>query len=461
MSEASREWRLRFGTEAQYQALRAALLPEGYAKDREHGAFLFASPADDAGLDIVDVVVLKPADFVVQSSCYLELHENVLQKMIVHAHRTNTTLVEVHSHPHADGPLVRFSPFDCKGLAEIGPQVSWRLPGRPYVAVVFGRDGFDSLYWEGRERRPQGAVDLVVAGQLLLASRESERSWRRKIVDRFDRQRMIFGDNGQRRLRATSVGIVGGGGLGSFMVLELAYLGIGKIVIIDDDLLEIPNRNRLVGAWASHAVGKPKVQLLRDLVMLIDPDIEIEVVQARVEKPEAEAALANVDIVVGCVDNDGPRFVLNELCCQQGLPLIDAASDTIPEKDSVLFGGRVCVATPETGCLMCFNVLDQNEIQDYFASPEQRADQLAVYGVPERSLGDGGPSVITVNGVVASIAATEMMVLVTEIRTPIAHQEWRGDEGRLIPVVDREEDCYYCGLRPINSQKDLAGGVAQ
>ena len=105
---------------------------------------------------------------------------------------------------------------------------------------------------------------------------------------------------------------------------------------------------------------------------------------------------------------------------------------------------------------MCFNVLDQNEIQDYFASPEQRADRHDIYGVPEGTLADGGPSVITVNGVVASIAATELMVLVTEIRAPIAHQDWRGHEGRLYRIVDREEDCYYCGLRPINRQKALA-----
>ena len=276
------------------------------------------------------------------------------------------------------------------------------------------------------------------------------------MVDRFDRQRKIFGDEGQKRLRAATVGIVGGGGLGSFMVLELAYLGIRKIVIIDKDPLEDSNRNRLVGAWASHAVGTPKVQLLRDLGMLIDSEIEIEMVQARVERPEAKAALADVDVVVGCVDHDGPRFVLNEFCCKQGLPLVDAASDTMPEKNRVLFGGRVCVATPETGCLMCLKVLDQNELQDYFASPEQCADRRAIYGVPKRALAGGGPSVITVNGAVASIAATELMVLVTEIRAPIAHQDWRGHEGDLHRVVDHEEGCYYCGLRPVGGRHKRA-----
>ncbi|MCY3826673.1 MAG: ThiF family adenylyltransferase [Candidatus Dadabacteria bacterium] len=268
-------------------------------------------------------------------------------------------------------------------------------------------------------------------------------------MDRFDRQRKIFGDEGQKRLCATTVGIVGGGGLGSFMVLELAYLGIGKIVIIDHDLLEESNRNRLVGAWMSHADGTPKVQILRELGKLIDSEVEIEVIQACIEDPEARDALAGVDIVVGCLDHDGPRSVLNEFCCKHGLPLIDVASDTIPEEDKVAFGGRVCVATPATGCLVCFGVLDQDELQEYYASPEQRVDRDTIYGVPKGTLVGGGPSVITVNGVVASIAATELMVLVTQLRAPVAHQDWRGHVGCLYRVVDHEEDCYYCSLRPV------------
>lgn len=269
-------------------------------------------------------------------------------------------------------------------------------------------------------------------------------------MDRFDRQRQVFGDEGQLRLGAASVGIVGAGGLGSFMVLELAYLGVGKILIVDDDRLddEHSNRNRLVGAWESHEPGVPKVEILRDLALLIDSGITIEVVDAPLESAEAKAALAGVDVVVGCVDHDGPRFVLNQFCCQQGLPLIDSGSDTKPRGGEVLFGGRVCVATRETGCLMCLGVLDQCELQEYFDSPDQKADREAIYGVHKDFLTNGGPSVITVNGVVASIASTEFMVLVTGVRTPIAHQEWHGHKGMLFRVSDREEGCYYCALRP-------------
>ena len=269
-------------------------------------------------------------------------------------------------------------------------------------------------------------------------------------MDRFERQRRIFGDEGQKLLRETRVGVVGCGGLGSVTVLELAYLGVGKILLVDHDSLEDSNRNRLVGAWSSHREGVPKVEILRELAECIDPEIATQIQPTTFESPQAQAALSNVDVVMGCVDHDGPRFLLNEFCCKHNLPLIDAASDTVPESDGVLFGGRVCVASQLTGCLFCFGVLDQDEVREYLASKEQNADLELTYGVPVRALSRSrtGPAVIAVNGVVASLAVTELMALVTRVRTPIRYQDWRGHEGRLVRVLDREEGCYYCGLRP-------------
>ena len=178
VSEPAKERRLHFESASQYNALRSALLAKDDRHGRECGAFLFASATHDGDLNVVEVVVLKPGDFAAQTAYHLELCTDTLQQMIVRAHTTNTALIEAHSHPFSKGPWIRFSSFDCKGLADTGPHMAWRLPGRPYVALVFGQDSFDSLYWEGLNRNPQGVVDVVVAGDLLRASRESERAWR-------------------------------------------------------------------------------------------------------------------------------------------------------------------------------------------------------------------------------------------------------------------------------------------
>jgi len=268
------------------------------------------------------------------------------------------------------------------------------------------------------------------------------------MTDRFERQRQFLGDQGQEKLRETSVGVVGAGGLGAFVVLELAYLGVGRLVLVDRDELDITNRNRLVGAWESHEDGTPKADILAELAHAIDSSIKVEMVRERFPAEQAREALDGVDVVMGCVDRDGPRFLLNEFCCERGLPLIDAASDTIPAEGGIYYGGRVCVSTRQTGCLHCFGVLDQDEMREDLATEAQRQDKEAIYGVEAGALGGGGPSVVTVNGVVASLAATEFLVLVTSIGVPSPYIDYVGHDRAIRKVIDREPGCYYCSLRP-------------
>lgn len=172
------EPRLCFQSANQYQLLQSALAHHRHEQETEAGAFLFAEPKEDGELQVVDIVQLNPEDLVEQTAKYLELQAGVLQRMIVRAHRTSTALIEAHSHPFTKGPRVYFSPLDCAGLKEVGPHVSWRLPNRPYVALVFGRDAFDSLYWESGQEAFCGAVDIHVAGSVLRASRETMHMWR-------------------------------------------------------------------------------------------------------------------------------------------------------------------------------------------------------------------------------------------------------------------------------------------
>ncbi len=177
MSESTQPLRLCFKNRGQYSALRAALALDEYSPKFEEGAFLFASPMGTNVWNVVDIKPLRSEDYAMQRGTYVELQEDVLQALILRAHRTHTALIEAHSHPFTGGPRVSFSAFDREELAELAPHVAWRLPGRPFVALVFGRVGFDSLYWEGRGRKPKGHVDLLVCGRVLHASRESERLW--------------------------------------------------------------------------------------------------------------------------------------------------------------------------------------------------------------------------------------------------------------------------------------------
>jgi len=280
------------------------------------------------------------------------------------------------------------------------------------------------------------------------------------MSDRFERQRALFGDEGQGRISNCQVAVIGAGGLGCFVAMELAYLGVGRIAIVDPDCLERSNRNRLVGGWDSHEDGEAKVSIAHQLVERIDPNIEVDAITAKFPDPVALEAIKNADYVMGCVDRDGVRLELNEFICREDLRLVDAASDTLPDGDVLAYGGRVCCVFPETGCLVCLQVLDPASIQAEFASPEQQADWKAIYGVERSDLGESGPSVVSVNGVVASLAVTEFMVAVTGLRAPFAKLEYLAHRGVVLRSLDSgDPQCYFCSMRLLGRIDEKNGRI--
>jgi molybdopterin/thiamine biosynthesis adenylyltransferase len=273
--------------------------------------------------------------------------------------------------------------------------------------------------------------------------------------DRFTRNIALFGKEGQERLRAASAVVVGAGGLGSFVLMELALLGVGALAAIDDEDLSNCNRNRYAGAWHDDPVpGSPKVNLAERHIHLIDPSIAVTKVEDSLFSEEAFAAVRAAGYVFGCLDDDGPRLVLNELCTAYTKPLFDLASD-VPEPG--VYGGRVCVAWDGTACPYCLGEIDLKAAQRYLASDAERENEDAIYGIKRSLLGATGPSVVSINGVVASLAVTEFMAAVTGMRKPAMLITYKGHESIVTKRRDAPSpDCYYCkGLRGQGAGADV------
>jgi molybdopterin/thiamine biosynthesis adenylyltransferase len=274
------------------------------------------------------------------------------------------------------------------------------------------------------------------------------------IPNRYDRNIRLFGEEGQRKLRRTSVVLVGVGGLGSPLAQHLALLGIGKATLVDDDELDETSRNRFVGARQDDPVpGSPKVAIAGRLIREINPDIEVTALKAGLVTLEAFDAVKSADWVFGGFDEDGPRFILNELSAAYAKPYIDLASD-VPEPG--VYGGRVCVAWDGNACLHCLDLLDPDDVRRYLSSEREQAAQAAIYGVPRAALGEAGPSVSPVNGVVASLAATEFMVAITGMAEPRRLINYTGHLLRLTTAKAPETDCPYCkGIRGQGAKADV------
>lgn len=264
------------------------------------------------------------------------------------------------------------------------------------------------------------------------------------INNRMDRQERFFGQEGQRKIRNSKVAIVGVGGLGSIVCQQLAYLGVGDIFLIDDEELEKTNLNRYVTARDSDSIpGTRKVDIGERMIGEIDPSINVCKEDGSFPTKLSIKKLAGVTHVFGCLDNDGARQVLMELCCQFEIPYLDLATDINSPTD---WGGRVMVSYDNQGCLHCFDELDPEEIRANFESPDERKTREAIYGVSKDALDEVGPSVITINGVVASLAVTEFICLITDLRVPKRMLLYRGNWGIVSDRSDgrTNDECYYC-----------------
>ncbi|CAE6485836.1 HesA/MoeB/ThiF family protein [Candidatus Nitrosotenuis uzonensis] len=263
--------------------------------------------------------------------------------------------------------------------------------------------------------------------------------------DRHDRQIRFFTKEGHARLNSVGVAIVGAGGLGSHVVQQLAFLGVGDITIIDEDVPDITNLNRLIGAHHNdHASKLTKVAIMERLVREINPTIKVTGIEKNLISKESFDAVKNADFVFGCVDNDGPRLVLTELCSAYERPYFDLASEII-SGSKLYYGGRICFSYAGQGCLSCLDQISTDEVAEYFMSKESRADRRKLYGLPIEEMQDSGPSVVALNGVVASLAITEFMVQVTGIRHARRLVNYHGSNSKVTVTTDEPmADCYYC-----------------
>jgi molybdopterin/thiamine biosynthesis adenylyltransferase len=163
---------------------------------------------------------------------------------------------------------------------------------------------------------------------------------------RYSRQILYpaFGEEGQRRLRQSHVLIAGVGGLGSPAAIYLACAGVGKLTIIDSDVVELSNLNRQI-LHGEEDIGEQKVVSAARKLARLNSTVAVNPVAARITAESLPTLLPGVDVVVDCLDNMATRFILNEACFQAGIPLIHGGiSGTLGEITTIIPGQTPCLA---------------------------------------------------------------------------------------------------------------------
>src|SRR5579859_7651571 len=134
------------------------------------------------------------------------------------------------------------------------------------------------------------------------------------MENRFSRQILAFGADGQRAIEEHRLAIVGLGGIGSQVTQALAYLGGHSFLLIDDERAEETNLNRLIGATPEDVTAKRlKTEIAERMIRAINPSAEIQSVHRNLRSHQAIDDLTTSSVIFGCVDNDAARLILMEL----------------------------------------------------------------------------------------------------------------------------------------------------
>jgi molybdopterin/thiamine biosynthesis adenylyltransferase len=141
---------------------------------------------------------------------------------------------------------------------------------------------------------------------------------------RYQRNQQMISTAQQLQLLRSTVAVVGAGGLGGYILEELARLGVGQIIVLDDDVFEEHNLNRqLLSAPAK--LGRVKVEVAAERLAEINPAVTVRAVRARCDKAQGATLLTGADCVVDAVDNVSSRLELEEVCEGLSVPLVHGA----------------------------------------------------------------------------------------------------------------------------------------
>ena len=145
-------------------------------------------------------------------------------------------------------------------------------------------------------------------------------------LDRYARHIVLreIGGEGQRKLLAAKVAIIGAGGIGSPAIQYLTAAGIGMLRVIDDDDVSLDNLQRQT-LFGTGDVGRAKVEVAGEAVARLNPDVRFEGLNTRLASANVADLLAGVDLVVDGCDNFATRLVVSDHCTAARMPLVSAA----------------------------------------------------------------------------------------------------------------------------------------
>ena len=349
-----------------------ALFKFGFRSDNEHGLLLTVAevlepgPGDLNG-DVENVQFLEP----------------YLLRAALSANDDGLGMGVLHSHPEDYG--VRPSRIDDQMDTYLRGYFGDFAPGRPYASLIWsvGKDGLpraSGRAWHNGQWYP---IETTVVGSALRRHFVPDRlrPVPEMVKKRLERFIGAMGEEAALRLWNSTVAVLGTGGTGSASAHSLARSCVGRIVLIDSDLIEISNSERVHGCELRHLemARKPsKVEIVRDLILRINPEIEVIIIQGNGLQDGAYEELLHADIILGTTDTNHGRAALGELAYRYLCTALQVNVVLESQRDALT--GQIVQFTryrPGNPCPYCRDQVDTTKLSQELMSETERLDRQA------------------------------------------------------------------------------------
>lgn len=331
----------------------------------------------------------------------------ILIPILEEAMKRDMAVVKVHGHPER---VEHFSEIDDASDQELFPSIfGWVNEDYPHGSAVmlpngrmFGRAVFpdDSMipFWS-----------IAVAGTDL-------RFWFSQVpaLDQStQRHAQAFGEGTVRLLRNLSVAIVGYSGTGSPTVEQLVRLGVGRIVIVDPKLVEERNLSRILNTRMKDVVdGWHKVEVAERTVTEMGLGTEIEIHPTNLYSPDVVKAVAECDVLIGCVDSIDGRHLMDRLSTFYSMPYFDVGVKLIADGEGGVeqICGTVHYLQPDGSSLLSRSVYTMEQVRSASlrrtdpSAYDEQCQAKYIEGVEEER-----PAVISVNMFYSALAVNEFL----------------------------------------------------
>nr|WP_257019547.1 ThiF family adenylyltransferase [Streptomyces sp. TLI_235] len=389
-------------------------------------------------------------DYVPGTIGHHALSASFVRDAIVRARDEGLAYLAVHGHLGRD--RVRFSPVDLTSH-ERGYPALQQISGQVVGGLVLAENAAAGDLWiPGQGREPLAEV-VVVGGNLRRLRPEPAAASAADPL--YDRQARVFGDRGQESLRHLTVAVVGLGGVGSILVEGLARLGVGHLVLIDDDTVDETNLPRLLAAEPTD-IRAPKTELAERNARRANANIKVTAIPERVEQPRALRALEKSDWIFLAADGDAARYWVNAVVHQHLLPATQVGIKIRVDDAGVV--GQIHTATrlitPSAGCLWCNGLVDPARLAVDMLPAQQRAAADYVPEVP-------APSVITLNMLAAAEGLNHFALAVAGLHDDPTDQDSvlhrPRSRSRHLQSPRRDATCRWCSVSGMLGRGRLTG----